>query len=578
MQQTSEKLKIALTILFLLCVQGCSTVDPMPGEPIWQSWGGNLDNTHDANDTSINVDNVRNLRKKWVVRTGGSVSATPSLSTTRLYFPDWGSRYLGGSKLYTVDRESGDVVMSHSIYSYSNSFIYNVARSTPALSGDWLVFGDMRSAAASLFAIRTSHGASLYGINRSTGELKWKTQLDAHPLAVVTQSPVIHDGRIYVGVSSLEEAAARLDYKCCSFRGSMLALDLDTGKILWKTYMIPAPSDNKEPSFSGAAVWGSSPAIDTARRQLYIATGNNYTLPPDLVACSKAHKGDPQAQNQCYENMDRPDNYAESVLALDLNTGAVRWARKMHNYGAWTLACRPDIAPQLPVHEPNCQDLDGLDFDFGQAPMIVRAERSGLAKDVLGVGQKSGVFYALDPDNGSTLWATNVGPGGPLGGLEFGAATDGKRFYVQNTNFDHVPMTLTAGAHAGEVARGGIWAALDVKTGKVLWQTPDPSHNLPLKGDIDHTTWGSDLGPGFFAIAMGPLTISNGVLFAGSLDQEGHMYALNAATGDVLWSFASGGSVMSAPSITDGVLYWGSGYFTGFENDAVYAFELPKPE
>ena len=139
-------------------------------------------------------------------------------------------------------------------------------------------------------------------------------------------------------------------------------------------------------------------------------------------------------------------------------------------------------------------------------------------------------------------------------------------------------MTLTAGGHAGEVAHGGIWAALDVKTGKVLWQTPDPSHNLPLKGDIDHTTWGSDLGPGFFAIAMGPLTISNGVLFAGSLDQEGHMYALNAATGDVLWSFASGGSVMSAPSIADGVLYWGSGYFTGFENDAVYAFELPKPE
>jgi len=543
-------------------------------QAVWPSWGNNIENTHEATDTLINVNNVHTLRQKWVVRTLGSVSATPSLSKTSLYFPDWGIPYLGGGSLYTVNRDNGQIIRRQSLYSYSQNFLYSVSRSTPAISGDWIVFGDMRSTASSLLAIRSNHGTTLYGVQRSTGRLMWKTQLDAHSLSMVTQSPVIHNGRIYVGVSSLEEAAAKLPYECCSFRGSMLSLDLQTGKILWKTYMTPPPSTNGEPGFSGVAVWGSGPAIDPARGQLYIATGNNYTLPANLVQCTQAHHGNPQAQSRCYEQFDRDDNYAESILALDLATGAVRWARKMHNSGAWTFACDPRLLPILPVYQRNCQDLDSLDFDFGQAPMIVRAERSGLAKDLLGIGQKSGVFFALDPDDGAIIWSTRVGPGGPLGGLEFGAATDGKRFYVQNTNFDHVPMTLTAGKHAGEIAHGGIWAALDVKTGKVLWQTPDPSHNLPLTGRIFHPTWGFGLGLGYFATAMGPLTINNGVLFAGSMDYEGHMYALNAETGSILWRFASGGSVMSAPSVDGGEVYWGSGYHTGFENNLVYAFEL----
>lgn len=570
----SFKLLIALVMVLTSCTQA-TLADAASDDPVWSSWGNNTDNTHESNDTIINIDNVHLLQPKWTVRTRGSVSATPSISKTNVYFPDWGIPFLGGSSLYTVDRNSGQIKNRQSIYNFSKNFLYSVSRTTPALSGDWLVFGDMRSTASSLLAIKSSHGATLYGVQRSTGRLMWKTQLDTHSLSMVTQSPVIYDGRIYVGITSLEEAAARLPYKCCSFRGSMLAVDLQTGKILWKTYMIPPPAEDGEPGFSGAAVWGSSPAIDPKRGQLYIATGNNYTVPTKLTQCTQAHHGDPEAQSQCYEQLDRRDNYAESILALDLVTGAVRWVRKMHNSGAWTFACDPKLVPILPVYEPNCQDLDGLDFDFGQAPMIVRAERSGLAKDLLGVGQKSGVFFALDPDDGAIIWSTRVGPGGPLGGLEFGAATDGKRFYVQNTNFDHVPMTLTVGAHAGEVADGGIWAALDVKTGKVLWQMPDPSSNLPLTGHIIHPTWGSKLGPGYFAVDMGPLTISNGVLFAGSMDREGHMHALNAETGGILWQFASGGSVMSAPSIDAGVVYWGSGYHTGFENHSVYAFELP---
>jgi polyvinyl alcohol dehydrogenase (cytochrome) len=261
-------------------------------------------------------------------------------------------------------------------------------------------------------------------------------------------------------------------------------------------------------------------------------------------------------------------------LALDLDSGDVRWAQKLHNYGAWNFACDKRIAPWLITNPENCRDLDALDFDFGQAPMLYTAEVGGALRDLVAAGQKSGVFWAVDPDDGKVVWATSVGPGGLLGGMEFGAATDGRRIYTQLTNIDHIEFTLTAGDHAGQTVHGGVWAALDAGSGKLLWETPDPSSVRPLSGGIVHPVWGGGLGDGFFGIAIGPMTVAADVVYAGSFDREGHMYALDARSGQILWSFASGGSVMSAPAIAGGMLFWGSGYHQGFNNNKIYAFGL----
>ena len=539
---------------------GFVCTDDDPGAPVWPTWGGDLENTHHARgETAIDPTTVAGLHPIWVVETSGNVSAIPTLSETRLYVTDWGPPIVGGSHLYAIDRADGSIVLDRKVIHYSGNLLNAQSRSSPAITEDRIVFGDSRNQPSSLLGIPGAHGAALYAVDRRTGGLVWKTILDPHPLAIVTQSPVIHDGTVFVGVSSYEEAAAQLGgYPCCTFRGSMLAVDLETGAIEWKRWMT-------DPGFSGAAVWGSAPTIDVARNAVYIATGNNYTFPADLEACVSAQTGNPSGQQACYDELDSPTNFTESVLALDLDTGEPHWTRKLQNYGAWNFACDPDLVPWLP-DTSNCQDLTSLDFDFGQAPMLVG--------DRVLVGQKSGVFWAFDADDGSTLWATRVGPGGVLGGMEFGAATDGERVYTQITNFEHTEFELVAGAHAGELARGGIWAALDVATGELLWQTPDPSSDQPLDGSIVHPTWGAGLGPGFFATAMGPMTVANGVVFAGSMDREGHMHALDAATGEILWSFASGGSVMSAPSIDGGVVYWGSGYSTGFDNAKLFAFGL----
>jgi polyvinyl alcohol dehydrogenase (cytochrome) len=557
----------------LVLLAGFSRCDD-PGAARWATWGGDLHNTHFAHgETAIDVTNVSHLQVKWVFHAKGDVSAIPTVSDRLVYVTDWGPLGLGGW-IHAIDRETGASVASKPVIEFTLNALDDGSRSSPAIDGDRLIFGDMRSQpTAAIGILPGASGASLYAVSRTTGALLWRTILDPHPLAVVTQSPVVYGGRVYVGVSSLEETASKLVYPCCSFQGSMLALDAATGQIRWRTPMLPT-NGGAPGGFSGAAVWGSAPAIDEQRRVVYVGTGNLYSTPSDLAACIAQYRGDAQAQQtQCYDELDPPDDYAESILALDLDTGAVRWARKLHNYGAWNFACDPALVPWAPTNTANCFDLDSLDYDFGQAPMLLTTKAG---RDLVVAGQKSGVFWAFDPDQGgATVWARAVAPGGELGGMEFGAATDGERIYTQSTNFSHLSFPLVAGAHAGETVNGGIWAALDAATGTILWETPDPLSSLPLTGSIAHPAWGPGLGEGFFAVDMGPLTVSNGVVFAGSMDRQGHMYAMNAATGEILWSFASGASVASAPSIVDGVLYWGSGYHEGSEGNAVYAFGLP---
>jgi polyvinyl alcohol dehydrogenase (cytochrome) len=157
----------------------------------------------------------------------------------------------------------------------------------------------------------------------------------------------------------------------------------------------------------------------------------------------------------------------------------------------------------------------------------------------------------MNPDTGKILWATKVGPGSTLGGIEWGTATDGSRIYVAITNADHIALSLPDGTST----TAGSWAALDASTGKVVWQIADP------------------LG----ALDLGSLTVANGVLYAPSF--SGFVYGLNALTGKVLFQFNTGGSVIDGPSIVDGSVYWGSGYShisPGIGNNKVFAFSLPS--
>src|SRR5436309_79392 len=125
----------------------------------------------------------------------------------------------------------------------------------------------------------------LFAINATTGNLRWRRRVDSHPYAILTAGPLAYNGVIYQGVASSEEhAAANSAYACCTFRGSIVALDAGTGGILWKTYMVPnnfgVACQSQSPAsgcgYSGGAIWSTTPAIDPATNTLFVTTGNNY--------------------------------------------------------------------------------------------------------------------------------------------------------------------------------------------------------------------------------------------------------------------------------------------------------------
>jgi polyvinyl alcohol dehydrogenase (cytochrome) len=488
----------------------------------WRVAGQNLSNTwSQPAEHLISPANVNGLIPKWVFTTGGDVSATPTVDGDAVYFPDW------AGNLFAVKRDSGRLIWSHKISEY-DGVDGAASRVSPVVDDDQLIIGDI------LNSKEVHNGANVIAVDRHTGALRWITQVESHPAAIITGSPVVFDGIVYIGISSNEETlAGNPTYSCCSFRGSVVALDAKTGAIVWKTFDMP-DNGGRADQYSGGAVW-QPPAIDPKRGTLFVGTGNNYTAPASVETCQNAS---PTA------NCAAADDFFDTALALDLKTGQVKWAKRLQGFDTWSLAC---ILPGAGTN-PNCPVPSSPDFDLGGAG-------PNLLGNIVGFGQKSGIYWALDPDNGNILWSTPVGPGSSLGGIEWGTATDGKRIYVAIADRDSLPYTLVP---SGQQITWGSWSALDAATGKILWQTADPT-----KGAID----------------TGSVSVANGVMYAGSY--SGQMYALDTRSGNILWNFASGGTVIDGPSIVGGVLYWGSGYRNippGIGNNKVYAFALARSD
>ena len=501
-----------------------------PPRPEWTMAGQNLSNTRNQSaESTLDAGSVARLKAKWVFTTGGDVSATPAVAGGALYVPDW------RGNLFKIDAVSGNAVWTRRLPDYTGR-ARTFSRTTPALANGVLYLG-------------SHYGAYLLAVRAARGDLLWRTQLDAHRAATLTQSPVVFRRRVYVGVSSREELLAGLapGYRCCTFRGSVVAVDAASGHVVWRTYLTP-DNGGRPGGYSGVAVWGNTPVVDAARGSLYVTTGNNYELPAAVKECEQMRRLDP-TRPSCLA----PDDRFDSVVALDLETGAVKWSTRLQGYDAWNVAC---ALPRQP--RPKCPDPAGPDYDFAQGPMLFTAAGPHGPRPLLGAGQKSGIFWALDPSTGAVVWSTVVGPAGGSGGMEWGSATDGTRIYTAVANSDHVPYPLISGS----TTTGGAWSALDAGNGAILWQTATPGRQT----------------------AMGPVTVANGVVYAGSMARSGNnMFALDAASGAIRWQFESGGSVNSGPAVVDGTVYWGSGYahfallgLHGSPNNRLYAFELAR--
>lgn len=489
--------------------------------PQWNGWGVDLDNSRfqPARDARITAEQVPKLKLKWAF-------GFPATFTAYSQPVVVGSRVFIGSPagfVYSLDAATG---CTH----WSFQADAGVRSAITIGPGDIAYFGDLH--------------AQVYALDATTGKLLWKKALDNHPVARITGSPKLYEGRIYVPVSSREEwAAASAAYTCCTFRGNIVALDAKTGTEIWRTYTVSETARLVETTSLGAQVWGpsggaiwSSPTIDPKRKVLYVGTGDGYTKPTTPMT--------------------------DAILALDLATGKILWSRQITPQDDWNTSC-------FQPGSNNCPKEAGPDYDFGSSP-ILRTLPDG--RSVILAGQKSGVIYALDPDKkGEILWQTRLGKGGVLGGIQWGSAADKEAVYVAISD---VGATVgEEGLQPDPKAGGGLFA-VQISTGKKLWSA------LP-SAEGCHTPRCS---PGQLAA----VTAIPGVIFSGALD--GHFRAYSAQDGHVLWDYdtlrdfptvnqvpAKGGALDGAgAAVAGGMVFVNSGYGHNYEipGNVLLAFEV----
>jgi polyvinyl alcohol dehydrogenase (cytochrome) len=446
-----------------------------PADDAWNGWGRDLGNSRYQPQAGIAAADAPRLKLKWAFAYPGGVNSQPVLAGGRLYVASF------AGKVYSLDARTGCVHWRRDEQGGVRTAVLIGALSAGKAGRLAAFYGDTTG--------------TVHALDAATGAPIWATRIEAHPRALITGSPVLWKGRLYVPVSSLEEAVG-LDrkYGCCTFRGSVAALDAATGKLLWQTYAIDeAPKPLKMNAAgvqmygpAGAAIW-SAPTIDPKRGVLYVATGDSYT--------------------------DAPTAGSDAVMALDLGTGKVRWSRQVTEHDNFLVGCSG-----RPGQGANCPGELGPDVDFG-ASTILRTLKDG--RQVLLAGQKSGIVYGLDPDHGgAVIWKTRIGHGGALGGVEWGMASSPGVLYVGIADTAVPPAD----------ARPGL-SALDIATGKVLWTTPTAP---ACPGGVVANLAGACF-PGLSAA----VSASDGLVFAGSMD--GHLRAYAASDGRVVWDFPGGG-------------------------------------
>ena len=278
----------------------------------------------------------------------------------------------------------------------------------------------------------------VYALDIRSGEKIWHADPDSNSRAVSTGAPAVHDGKVFVPVSSMEVAGAGNPlHLCCAFRGNVAALDLNTGEKLWHTFIMEEATEVGKNSVgnailapSGAPIWGSA-TFDEKRNRVYVGSGQNYSRPTS--------------------------DTSDSVIAFDADTGAMDWVYQSTANDAFTMGCSGT------AEHPNCPQ-PGPDVDIG-APILSTTLSNG--QDIIVAATKGAVVFGLDPDNnGAVLWETRVGRGSPLGGVHWGMSFLGDMVYVAVS--DRIPGG-TAPAQPG-------LHAIDMKTGELLWYAQAADH------------------------------------------------------------------------------------------------------
>jgi polyvinyl alcohol dehydrogenase (cytochrome) len=490
--------------------------------PIWNGWSPQPTNSRFAPAAlaKLTADQVPRLKLKWAFGFEGDISAfaQPTVIGNQAFI---GS---AGGVVHALRADTGCLQWTFQAAGSIRSAIV----AAPADGRQVLLFGDLTG--------------WFYALDAATGKELWRKRPEEHEAVRLSAPPVVVDGVAYIGTSSWEESRAlNPEYPCCTFRGSVTALRVRDGSVVWKTYTIDRASARTGKTASGVETWGpsgvgiwSSPTLDAKRRRLYVTTGNNYSSP--VTATS------------------------DSVVALDLDSGRTIWSKQLHPDDVYNSACSTE------PKGPTCPEGSGPDYDFG-SPAILVSTTGG--RDLLLAGQKSGIVWAIDPEkNGEIMWETRVAQGGINGGVQWGMAADGEQVYAATSD---VVVIRTPTARQLDPQRGGGLTALKIADGSTAWHAPAPPCGAR---------------PNCSPAQLAAVTAIPGVVFSGS--EDGHLRAYSTRDGSLVWDFdtvqdyktvngvkGSGGAIDGpGPVVVNGMVFVNSGYmrFGGAPGNVLLAF------
>lgn len=514
-----------------------STVPYQPDldrQPHWNGWGADLANRRfqPAAMAGLSAEQVPALELAWAFAYPGETRTVgqPTVVGKRIFVGSHSGR------VYSLDAKSG--------------CLYWVFETGDSVRTAITVYDVGEASASGYAAVFSANGGIVYAVDAVSGDEIWQTRVEEHPVTRLTGAPLVYQGRVYVPVSTNEAtAAASPDYRCCTNRGSIVALDGKSGAIIWKKYTIaeePAPRVKNRLGTqlwgpSGAGIW-TAPTLDREKQLLYVGTGDNSSDPPTRTS--------------------------DAIIAMDLAGGEMKWVFQGTRKDAYNISCH--IGDGV-----NCPDSRGPDYDFASSPILVLLPEG---RRVLLAAQKSAVVHALDPDaNGKLLWQARIGRGGMAGGIMWGPAVDEKNIYVALADFKPEYVTMADGSKNWMVdpeVGGGLFA-LRIRDGKRLWHTPP----VPCRGR-------SGCSPAQSAA----VTVIPGVVFSGAFD--GIMRAYSTRDGRVIWEYdtvrdyqttnqvAGRGGAIDGPgsTVVDGMLYVNSGYgrLSGLPGNVLLAFKPGK--
>jgi polyvinyl alcohol dehydrogenase (cytochrome) len=351
----------------------------------WPVYGHDLSGTRwNSAETEIDRSSVVSLTPSWSQSGFIGVTGTPVVAGSRAYFGDWKGQVHAvqastGHPVWTIPLQGGAVVGS------------------PAIDGRRIFVGI---------------GKTLYALDRKTGRILWQAVTNANPYSQINASPVVAGGLVFQGTAQLEEVVGKAPF---SFRGSIGAFEVKSGKLAWNFYTTP----NDATSGAGEGIW-STPAVDSRLGLLYVGTGQNLFKPSGPLA--------------------------DSLLAIHYKTGTLAWSRQFNH---------PDVF--------STADFSGKDADVGASPNLWESK----GKALVGVGSKNGTYYAMNRRNGRLVWEEHLAPGSTFGGALGSAAVVGDTIIASSNIGDPASNATT---------NTSVVDALKSATGHVEWTRHFPGN------------------------------------------------------------------------------------------------------